>query len=404
MEKDIKEISLTLSKISEPGILNNFFHNALNLKKSVALWKLPSSEEKNIIVDFSDKLQKNKLNLHESAPGFAVSPFLNPENKETLFIKAHLHYNTKSKSLNFHNSYKNENAVSEFLDRLIDPEIKNLSEHPDTPSLNVKETSKAGYIETVKAALKEINENKFKKVVLARQKEISLSKNFNPVAVFEEICKEHFNSFVSLIYLPNTGTWIGASPELLVSIDKENVFRTTALAGTQKVNKDEEISRAVWTQKEIEEQAFVSRYIINCFKTIRLREFDEDGPRTVKAGNLIHLKTDFSVNINEVNFPELGTAMLDLLHPTSAVCGLPKENAMDFIRQHEEIDRKLYSGFLGPVNIDHESHIFVNIRCAEIGKTNAIVYGGAGITSESDPEKEFEETEMKMKVVMMNFE
>jgi isochorismate synthase len=155
----------------------------------------------------------------------------------------------------------------------------------------------------------------------------------------------------------------------------------------------------VWTQKEIEEQALVSRYIINCFKAIRLREFEEDGPRTVHAGNLIHLKTSFSVNLEEVDFPNLGTVMLNLLHPTSAVCGMPKERVLHFINENEKLDRKFYSGFLGPVNIENETRIFVNIRCAEFLKDKVITYSGAGITQESDPEKEFEETELKMKAI-----
>jgi isochorismate synthase len=160
-----------------------------------------------------------------------------------------------------------------------------------------------------------------------------------------------------------------------------------------------DVSKAVWTQKEIEEQALVSRYIINCFKTIRLREFEEDGPRTVQAGNLIHLKTKFSVDMNEVGFPTLGTTMIKLLHPTSAVCGMPKDKAFDFLKANENIDRKFYSGFLGPVNIEKATNIFVNIRCAEFGKNKVSFYSGAGITQDSDPEKEFLETELKMKIM-----
>jgi isochorismate synthase len=155
----------------------------------------------------------------------------------------------------------------------------------------------------------------------------------------------------------------------------------------------------VWTQKEIEEQALVSRYIINCFKAIRLREYEDEGPRTVRAGNLLHLRTDFLADMNKLGFPQLGTQMLDLLHPTSAVCGMPKEEAMKFILEEEKFDRSIFSGFLGPVNIDSESFIYVNLRCARIFSQSAVLYAGAGITQDSEPEKERAETEMKMKTI-----
>jgi isochorismate synthase len=91
--------------------------------------------------------------------------------------------------------------------------------------------------------------------------------------------------------------------------------------------------------------------------------------------------------------------MLSLLHPTSAVCGTPKEAAIDWIKQAEAHDREFYSGYLGPVNLNDEIYLFVNLRTVKVRKeTNgysATYYAGCGITEDSDPEKEWEETEMK---------
>ena len=144
----------------------------------------------------------------------------------------------------------------------------------------------------------------------------------------------------------------------------------------------------------------VSRFIINCFKKIRLREFTEKGPKTAKAGNLLHLKTVFEVNMDETNFAELPTVMLDLLHPTSAVAGMPKEPAIDFINKHEGLDRGFYSGFLGPVGMDNSTHVFVNLRCMQLFKDHVRLYAGAGVTEDSDPEKEYLETEMKCNTLL----
>ena len=144
----------------------------------------------------------------------------------------------------------------------------------------------------------------------------------------------------------------------------------------------------------------VSRYIINCFKKIRLREFEEHGPKTVVAGNLMHLKSDFAVDMKATNFPQLGSVMLRLLHPTSAVCGTPLETARKFLLEHEGYSREFYSGFLGPINMNEASHVFVNLRCMQLFADEAWLYAGAGVTADSIPEKEWEETEMKMNTLL----
>ena len=96
------------------------------------------------------------------------------------------------------------------------------------------------------------------------------------------------------------------------------------------------------------------------------------------------------------NFPQLGTVMLQLLHPTSAVCGMPHEPALAFLRAHEQYDRELYSGFIGPVNIASETQVYVNLRCMQVSGSAATLYAGAGVTVDSLPAPEWDETVMKM--------
>ncbi len=202
-----------------------------------------------------------------------------------------------------------------------------------------------------------------------------------------------------MVSSPDTGTWLGASPELLVSIDANDKFKTIALAGTLPYQPEMNLKSVAWTQKEIEEQALVSRYIINCFKKIRVREYAEHGPRTVVAGSLLHLRTDYEVDMKEVNFPQLGSVMLTLLHPTSAVCGMPLDPALDFLHKNEGYDREFYSGYLGPVHFDGESQLFVNLRCVQVFENSARIYAGAGVTADSDPSKETEEVDMKIQTL-----
>jgi isochorismate synthase len=226
---------------------------------------------------------------------------------------------------------------------------------------------------------------------------------------FTKLAKVYPFAFVSAIYLPETKvTWLGASPEILVSKDEKGIFKTMSLAGTQSAfdtsGNRKNPNNALWSQKEIEEQSFVSRYIIECFKKIRVREYLETGPKTIEAGNLFHLRTDYLVDTKAINFTEMASVMLNLLHPTSAVCGTPKTAALNYILANEGYDREYYSGFLGPVNIEGQSSLYVNLRTMKIEGENAKVFAGAGITEDSDPENEWLETEMKTNTLLSIFE
>jgi isochorismate synthase len=114
----------------------------------------------------------------------------------------------------------------------------------------------------------------------------------------------------------------------------------------------------------------------------------------------MHLKTTFKVDMKATNFAELGKVMLELLHPTSAVCGMPKKPSQDFVLANEGYQRAFYSGFIGPINLDQETHLFVNLRCMQIDTHLLTLYAGAGITEDSQPEKEWKETEMKCQTLL----
>jgi isochorismate synthase len=107
------------------------------------------------------------------------------------------------------------------------------------------------------------------------------------------------------------------------------------------------------------------------------------------------------VNLRHVPFPTLGTDMLRLLHPTSAVGGMPKQAALDFLHQYEGYDRAYYSGFLGPVNLPVAgvSRLYVNLRGLQLRPQEAILYAGTGLTVDSDPAREWQETELKLTTV-----
>jgi isochorismate synthase len=347
-----------------------------------------------------------KVDLEEMPSGFVMSPF----EGESLFIKSDLYY-----SFGADNQQVNDNCVEQEVfekqylqyseEELKEGEFKQIHPDFDAEEKHFGLYNEMCFAEMVSNAITAIENGEVQKVVLSRTKNMTLPDTFEVIEAFQKLCVAYPNAFVSLVYLPEYQCyWLGATPETLVSMDKDGKFRTMSLAGTQSAvgANDENLSvgEIRWSHKEIEEQALVSRYIIECFKKIRLREYHESGPKTVQAGNLMHLRTDYIVDTQALDFPQLGTVMLELLHPTSAVCGMPKASALRIIAEQELHDREFYSGFLGPVNIRDESNLFVNLRTMKIVGKEATFYAGCGITEDSNPVKEWYETEMKIETLM----
>jgi len=190
------------------------------------------------------------------------------------------------------------------------------------------------------------------------------------------------------VNIPGVFSWCGASPELLLN-SENNILNTVALAGTQKYN-EVNVSGFKWSNKDIEEQSFVCDYIE---KEIRKAGFSffKSEPVTVRAGEVVHIKTRYSIEGKKENFWDL----VGMLHPTPAVCGTPMDKALNLIEEVETHDRSYYTGFLGPIDIQCERKLFVNLRCAKFSEGSLSLYVGGGITAQSLPEKEWEETELK---------
>ena len=375
--------------------LETIIHTAIAQQSAVAVWRLPLQQQVQACISLQPQYTIGQPDLENSPPGFLVCPFVTGE-QPSIFIKADVVYSSETGQLQFAEGVTPARQ-QEFM--LACTNTQPTAWHTGALQAHAQQTEE-GFTDAVTEAVKSINSGTMEKVVLSRTATHNLPAGFDLVTAFTMMLDAYPRAFVSLISVPGVGTWLGATPEVLVSIDPQQIFRTVALAGTQPAIAGEPVGNAIWRQKEIEEQAMVERYILSCFKKLRLREYTEVGPRTIVAGNLMHLRTDFSVDMKEVDFPTLGTDMLQLLHPTSAVCGLPKEPALTFIQAHEGYNRSYYSGYLGPVNSTDGTHLYVNLRCMQLLKDQAILYAGAGITGESDAAKEWQETQHKMQTML----
>lgn len=369
---------------------------------SFAIWRKPKSKKLEMVLDEAASPQKVELSLEGLDPGFIIHPFADQPDKKAFFIKANRYF-----SFELDQEFKPEDLPEwakiqlEHQDKLTNEELRKLLSDQTVNNKIITSgisEEKSHFLNLVELGIQAIKENKVEKVVPARTKTIEIPKDFNLACTLLSLMNSYPNALINFFHIPHLGTWMGASPEVLIET-KGDIFYTMSLAGTQKATGDNPLKSVAWTQKEIEEQALVSRYIVSCFKKIRLREYEEHGPKTVVAGDLLHLRSDFKIDMNATGFPELGSIMLNLLHPTSAVCGMPRKEAHDFLQEFEDFDRSFYAGFIGPVNIQGETSVFVNLRTASLFSNKAVLYSGAGVTEDSVPEKEWEETEYKCEII-----
>lgn len=248
------------------------------------------------------------------------------------------------------------------------------------------------YSDSFQTFIKPLKNKELEKLVLSRCLTVSRNSIFSAVEAFFRASKRYIRSYVYLCHTPQTGTWLGCTPEIILSGEK-NQWCTVALAGTQPLIQGELPSS--WDDKNREEQRLVASYIQNQLHSLRI-DFVEEGPYTVRAGELAHLKSDFWFSLPDNN--KLGE-LLQLLHPTPAVCGLPKEEAYHFILNNEGYDRRYYSGFIGQLNPKGKTDLYVNLRCMNIQPQALTLYAGGGLLASSSAEDEWRETEDKLQTI-----
>lgn len=236
----------------------------------------------------------------------------------------------------------------------------------------------------------------FRKIVLARCADEKMPEGLDPMELFYRACEMYPRMFIALVDTPQSGCWLTATPEILLDGSGSD-WRTIALAGTMKLEGDQlngEGETLRWSTKNIQEQRIVSTYITECLEQFT-GDFREEGPRTMRAANLVHLRSDFTFKLDDHN--HIGD-LLYALHPTPAVCGLPKREAFQFIVKNEHTPRRYYSGFMGPLMME-DTHLYVSLRCMNIDGDTCHLYAGGGLLKDSTEEQEWAETEAKMETM-----
>lgn len=254
-------------------------------------------------------------------------------------------------------------------------------------------TSYEEYQNQIEEIRKTLNQGKARKVVLSRIKKMNDFDVHLLPEVFHEMASFYSHAFVYLIYTPESGIWMGATPEILLQTDKLT-FSTMALAGTKAFLPQKDIE---WTEKEMKEQEYVVTHVRQ-----RLAKggytFNESARHTVQAGNVVHLRTLFNGVL--INDQQEWKNLVNLLYPTPAICGTDAETTLHVIQQAEKHKREYYTGIIGPFEAGSGTNLFINLRCMKVVENSALLFAGGGILGESSAEKEWEETELKFNTLI----
>ncbi|KFF18610.1 chorismate-binding protein [Chryseobacterium sp. JM1] len=251
------------------------------------------------------------------------------------------------------------------------------------------EETKDEYINTLHQVIDVIKDHDLPKLVYSRRKIFTDFNEIDYKESFKKLCTSYPNAFR---YLFNDGqnAWMGAFSETLGKFNKTtHQFETMSLAGTLPVSEE-------WTEKEIDEQKPVTSYIKDILENYS-ENIEVSETYDHISGNIKHLRTDFKARIQ----PEDLDSLIHDLHPTPAVCGIPKDFCKQNIQKFEKFPREFYAGFI-KVETDESVMYFVNLRCARLYKDSVHIFVGGGITAQSDAEKEWRETELKSEAILKN--
>jgi len=331
--------------------------------KNFAYYRLPYADRFTIVESDREPLVMSSIEEIGEVPGFVVAPFVRDGDAPIVLIKPDRVVNEKCKDA----------------DRMVA-----LGGEKNTVG------GKAAYAMAFGKFHDAVNCGRFRKLVLARCEKCDVEMSHEDcVSLFHHACALYPRLMIMLFSTPQTGTWLVASPEILVDGRGCNLH-TVALAGTMPYRE----GYPNWSEKNRREQHIVEQYIEQTITPL-CNQITKDGPVTMRAGDLVHLRTDFRFIIDEKC--ALGK-LISRLHPTPAVCGMPKDDAYGFIAENEGMNRSYYSGFAGPVGIDAETHLYVSLRCASLCP-DVVLYAGGGIMPESTVEAEWQETERKMMTI-----
>lgn len=361
-------------KHTEYNILDSLINNNIHF----ALYKLPKENTINLIMQksgttktFGQFHQLNKLK------GFVIAPYNITENSPIIVIEPDITLKGRDNILSYISELQLENKGTNHLHNTFQSNSNSFDR----------------YHKIYELFIDKLESKECSKLVLSRTFDLDKGDKFSAGASFAKACQKYPNSYIFLYHTPISGTWLGCSPERLIS-GQDNLWITDALAGTQKAESDN--TTIFWDNKNKEEQQIVADYMQQQLQKAGINP-QHNQAETIQAGNLLHLRSEFSFRLNN---PEQIGDVLELIHPSPAINGFPKDEAFKFILDNEGYNRSYYSGFIGYLDTDYRTDLYVNLRCMEILDLTLRLYAGGGILPSSDLFSEWKETENKLQTIV----
>lgn len=364
---------LSVSRMRSSLIMlnNHHLYKLMANQISFAIYRLPDTQQFKLVLQTSGlPISHHHYRTLNSGHGFVIAPFVQKTQSPCVIIQPDI----TAKGITDINQ-----RLADFCHTLPD------NKHIELPQ---PMTHAPDYNQTFDRFYDALTENTVDKIVLSQPDIIKKPVHFSLTQTFDRLCQRYPSCYNSLCYTPQSGLWLGASPELLVS-GYQKTWQTVSLAGTQRAS-----CAIAWNEKNTVEQQIVTDYIQQQLDTLNIT-YSVNAPYTVQAGPLIHLRSDLDFTLQTHGIGDV----IEQLHPTPAVCGFPKQTAYHFIQQHEGYSRGYYSGFIGFLSPNETSHLYVNLRCMQIHNEALTLYAGAGLLPSSDKYDEQQEIASKLEIM-----
>jgi menaquinone-specific isochorismate synthase len=332
-------------------------------------------------------------------------------NDSTWYVPELIVVKSKQDSYIFFNFINSSSATDENLIEKLKAKLENLIKPAEAKSLSsikinkltgASPKDKKKWKCLVNSCLEDIFDNKVNKIVLSRRIDLLLSKELNLDYAINHF-EQKYPACYLFIFHKGKSSFIGATPERLAQF-QDGKIKIEALAGSaprgENLEEDKALEKKLLaSEKDIAEHDFVVNHIKNSITEI-VENLNTEKHQIKKLKNIQHISTFISAEMNSHNSP---LAIIKELFPTPAVCGMPKEISLNLIKKMESHNRGLYSGVIGWFNFYDEGEFAVAIRSALTFGNKLIAFAGSGIVEKSDPDTEYEETELKLKPILSLF-
>jgi menaquinone-specific isochorismate synthase len=267
----------------------------------------------------------------------------------------------------------------------------------------IVESRPTDYRDAVARATRAIAAGRLRKVVLARRLLVETDWAVSPTAMLERLADDE-PSCTAFLFRRGESAFVGASPELLVSRRNQSVL-SHPLAGTIALElapaSADRGDRLLGSAKDLEEHELVVADIASVLDPLCSELIVPSEPSVVSLRTMAHLGTRIEGRLiaDEGRVPS-ALELVVALHPTPAVGGVPRAEALELIATLEPGPRGPWAGPVGWVDASGDGDWMVGLRSATLSAKEATIWAGAGIVAASDPESELAETTVKLTPVL----